>query len=96
MLRWIVPLLLLLCGTVPTLAVTGMGQVPPQGQPRRFTFYVREGWLPTPDGSQVYVWGFTDNPNGPPRVPGPAIVVDEGDTVELQRSKRQRAGFLTL
>src|SRR5581483_9651698 len=36
-----------------------------------------------PDGRQVYVWGFTDDPNGPPQVPGPPIVVNEGDTVEV-------------
>jgi manganese oxidase len=55
----------------------------PSAQGRSFTLYVREGWVPLPDGSQVYVWGFTDDPNGPPQVPGPPIVVNEGDTVEV-------------
>ena len=53
------------------------------GQVRHFTLYVRDGWLTMPDGAQVYVWGFTDNPDGPASVPGPSIVVDEGDTVEV-------------
>jgi manganese oxidase len=55
----------------------------PVAQTRSFTLYVRDGWLPTPDGSRIYVWGFTDDPNGPPLVPGPTIVVNEGDAVEI-------------
>ncbi len=54
-----------------------------QSQVRSFTLYVRDGYIPMPDGSSMYVWGFTDDPNGPPQIPGPAIVVDEGDTVDV-------------
>lgn len=50
---------------------------------RRYTLYVREGWLPLPDGESLYVWAFTDNPDGPPQVPGPPIIANEGDTVEV-------------
>ena len=52
-------------------------------QPRTFTLYVREGWVDVPDGDPVYVWGFTDDPNGSPQVPGPIIEVDEGNLVEI-------------
>ncbi len=72
---------LLLVGTATTVDLAEAQR--PSSQTRSFTFYVREGWIATPDGSQVYVWGFTEDPNGVPMVPGPPIVVDEGDSVEI-------------
>ena len=36
-----------------------------------------------PDGAQLYVYGFTDDPDGQARVPGPAIQADAGDTVRI-------------
>src|SRR5437870_5866877 len=66
-----------------TLAVTSVAETRPVAETRQFTLYVRDGRLPMPDGTQLYVWGFTDEPNGLPKVPGPAIVVNEGDQVEI-------------
>jgi manganese oxidase len=85
--RWYRLALLLLSLTVVALPLAVTAASPRTASQssvvRQFTLYVRDGWLPLPDGGQVYVWGFTEDPNGPPRVPGPAIVVDEGDTVEI-------------
>ncbi len=53
------------------------------GQVRNFTLYVRDATMTMPDGEQIYVFGFTDDPNGHAKVPGPSLVVDEGDTVNL-------------
>jgi FtsP/CotA-like multicopper oxidase with cupredoxin domain len=36
-----------------------------------------------PDKKAVYSFGFTDDPNGHAKIPGPSIVVDEGDTVNI-------------
>jgi manganese oxidase len=44
---------------------------------------VREAVLTADDGERIYSWGFTDDPTGPAKVPGPLIEVNEGDTVEI-------------
>lgn len=53
------------------------------GQTRNFTLYVRDATVTMPDGRQIYVFGYTDDPNGPAKVPGPTITVNQGDTVNL-------------
>jgi FtsP/CotA-like multicopper oxidase with cupredoxin domain len=65
------------------LTGVNLASVSAQTEVRRYTLYVREGWLTMPDGASVYVWGFTDDPKGPPQVPGPAIIANEGDSVEV-------------
>jgi len=53
------------------------------GKTRNFTLYVRDTTLKLPDGKEIYVFGYTDNPDGPAQVPGPTLTVNEGDTVNL-------------
>lgn len=53
------------------------------GTVRNFTLYVRDATVTMPDGRQIYVFGYTDDPNGPAKVPGPALMVNQGDTVNL-------------
>jgi FtsP/CotA-like multicopper oxidase with cupredoxin domain len=82
--RWILAVVVLLdLGVAAAVQAVTAPLAAPGSQARSFTLYVREGWVPLPDGGQVYVWGFTDDPHGPPQVPGPPIVVNEGDTVEV-------------
>lgn len=50
---------------------------------RSFTLYVRDAVLAAPDGSEIYVWGFTDDPSGPAKIPGPLIEVELGEMVEV-------------
>lgn len=56
---------------------------PTPGQVRNFTLYVRDNLLKMPNGQQIYVFGYTDDPNGRAKVPGPTLTVDEGDTVNV-------------
>ncbi|WP_161977782.1 multicopper oxidase family protein [Dictyobacter kobayashii] len=55
----------------------------PIPQTRNFKLYVRDNWLTMPDGKKVYVFGYTDNPNGHAQIPGPPIIVNEGDKVNV-------------
>ncbi|GAC1635271.1 MAG: hypothetical protein NVS4B9_28250 [Ktedonobacteraceae bacterium] len=52
-------------------------------QVRNFTLYMREGVLKLPDGARINVLGYTDDPRGRAQVPGPALLVTEGDMVNL-------------
>ncbi len=52
-------------------------------QTRDFTLYVRDTTIKLPGGKEIYAFGYTDNPNGPAKIPGPTFVVNEGDTVNL-------------
>jgi FtsP/CotA-like multicopper oxidase with cupredoxin domain len=65
------------------LAACGEQKPADTGKVRNFTLYVREGTLMLPDGKKVWMFGYTDNPNQSASVPGPTIVVDEGDTVNI-------------
>ena len=51
------------------------------GQTRHFTLYVRSNWMKMADGQKVFVFGYTDNPNGHAQVPGPTLIVNQGDNV---------------
>lgn len=52
-------------------------------QTRNFTLYVRDTYIKLPGGKQIYAFGYTDNPNGPAKIPGPTLTVNQGDTVNL-------------
>lgn len=52
-------------------------------QTRNFTLYVRQTQITTPDGQKIWAFGYTDNPNGPAKIPGPTIAVNQGDTVNI-------------
>lgn len=51
---------------------------------KQFHLYATDGLHPLPDGGSLYIWGYsTENRPGTARLPGPTIVVDEGDQVEI-------------
>ncbi|GAC1618238.1 MAG: hypothetical protein NVS4B9_08520 [Ktedonobacteraceae bacterium] len=52
-------------------------------QVRNFTLYVRDNLVRMPDGKQIYVFGYTDDPHGHAKVPAPTLIVNEGDTVNV-------------
>lgn len=45
--------------------------------------YARFGTLTLPDGVMVPVWGFSFNPTGAVEVPGPALIVNQGENVTI-------------
>ncbi len=53
------------------------------GKVRNFTLYVRDGTLVLPGNQQVWMFGYTANPNQPASLPGPTLVVNQGDTVNI-------------
>jgi len=47
-----------------------------------FDLQATEGYIDTPDGNSVYMWGFALDP-GTFQMPGPVLCVNEGDTVTI-------------
>ena len=61
----------------------GHAETLPPAQVRNFTLYVRSTELKMPNGQKIYAFGYTADPHGSAKIPGPAIVVNEGDTVNV-------------
>ena len=55
----------------------------PPVQTRNFDLYVRDNYLTMPDGQKIWVFGYTDNPKSKAVIPGPTIVVNQDDTVNI-------------
>ncbi|MCM3785388.1 multicopper oxidase domain-containing protein [Neobacillus mesonae] len=51
---------------------------------KQFNLYATDGTLQLPDGTSVYVWGYSEkNEPGSARYPAPTLTVNEGDQVEV-------------
>lgn len=48
------------------------------------TLWATGGYISIPDGNSIYIWGFTDSPDKQAQLPGPRIVVKQGDTVNIK------------
>lgn len=70
------------CTTSSSGAQTNTAALPP-AQTRNFTLYVRDTTLTLPGGKKIYSFGYTDDPKGQAKIPGPTLVVNQGDTVNL-------------
>ncbi|QBD80646.1 multicopper oxidase family protein [Ktedonosporobacter rubrisoli] len=66
-----------------TLSNSAVDAQQANGQVRNFTLYVRSTWINMPNGTKMWAFGYTDNPNGQAKIPGPSIVVTQGDTVNI-------------
>ena len=55
----------------------------PLPQVRNFQFYVRDNTLTMPDGQKIWIFGYTNSPDGNAQVPGPLLIVNQGDTVNV-------------
>ncbi|MBN1247726.1 MAG: multicopper oxidase domain-containing protein, partial [Anaerolineae bacterium] len=53
------------------------------GQTRTCEVWAMEGTTTMPDGVVVTIWGFTDSATGTAELPGPTLVVSEGERVEV-------------
>lgn len=45
--------------------------------------WAKSGHLSTPDGNSIYFWGFSDSEHGPAQLPGPHIVIRQGESVTV-------------
>lgn len=50
--------------------------------------WAKDGYISTPDGNSVYVWGFTGGNSAPARLPGPTLIVRQGETVTINLTNR--------
>ncbi len=49
-----------------------------------FNLVATDGYIDTPDGNSIYMWGFADGDSGGNfQIPGPVLCVNEGDTVTI-------------
>jgi FtsP/CotA-like multicopper oxidase with cupredoxin domain len=53
------------------------------GATRTCEFWAKEGPLTLVDGATVPIWGFSDSDTGPAQLPGPMIIANEGETIEV-------------
>ncbi|MFQ5399836.1 MAG: multicopper oxidase domain-containing protein [Anaerolineae bacterium] len=53
------------------------------GVTRTCELWAKAGTLTLPDGNTVPIWGFTDSAGGTAQLPGPPIIVNQGETVEV-------------
>ncbi|GCE08011.1 multicopper oxidase domain-containing protein [Dictyobacter aurantiacus] len=86
----VMPVVMLLIGVLvltqiprePARAATkGAQQV--HAQVHNYTFYIRDNSMKMADGQRIYVVGYSDKAQGPAQVPGPSIVVNQGDSVNI-------------
>lgn len=50
----------------------------------KINLWAKDGYISTPDGNSLYFWGFSKGENEPAQLPGPNIIVKEGDTVTVE------------
>lgn len=47
-----------------------------------FNFTAKEGYISTPDGNSIYMWGYALN-GGMMQYPGPTLILNQGDTITI-------------
>lgn len=47
-----------------------------------FNFTAKEGYISTPDGNSIYMWGYALN-GGMMQYPGPTLILNKGDTITI-------------
>ncbi|BFT74525.1 multicopper oxidase family protein [Paenibacillus sp. P36] len=66
---------------------------------KKISLYATDGYVPMPDGSQMYIWGYSlENKKGSAVYPAPTIEVEEGDHVEINLTNLgpSKAGILPV
>ena len=59
------------------LGVTGTSPTP------TFNFTAKQGYISTPDGNTIYSWGYANQGAATMQLPGPTLIVNQGDTVTI-------------
>lgn len=57
--------------------------MPAINQTRTINLWATDGYISTPDGNSIYIWGFTDREGASAQLPGPHLVVNQGETVVI-------------
>lgn len=65
-------------------ALDPMAPLPAQTCSAGCALYADEGTIALPDGGTAPIWGFTDTDGGTASVPGPVIIVNEGETFAVE------------
>ncbi|BAS26724.1 multicopper oxidase [Limnochorda pilosa] len=55
---------------------------------RTVDLWATDGFVSIPDGNSLYVWGFAGAPDVPAQLPGPTLVIDQGDEVVVNLTNR--------
>lgn len=50
--------------------------------------WASDGYISIPDGNSIYIWGYTENPDKSAQLPGPVLVVSQGQTVTVNLNNR--------
>lgn len=83
---WILGLLVLFGAAAPVAAkvsgITGSGDGS-AGSPRSFALVAKDAQLVTGDANTVYAWGYADASTGVMQYPGPVLIVNQNDHVQV-------------
>lgn len=82
-LRWSGSLFLVVGLLLSTWAVGPAVQAAPARATVAVTLYAKAGTLALPDGTTVPIWGYATSAVDPAQSPGPTIIADQGDTIEV-------------
>ncbi|PZE20022.1 multicopper oxidase family protein [Paenibacillus xerothermodurans] len=68
-------------GLLYSMAQTALAEETPV---KKINLYATDGYVPAPDGTELYIWGYSlQNKKGTAVYPAPTIEVEEGDDVEV-------------
>ncbi|MHB8156678.1 MAG: multicopper oxidase domain-containing protein [Desulfocucumaceae bacterium] len=51
---------------------------------RVINLWARDGYISIPDGNSICIWGFVDDPEKSAQLPGPILVLRQGETVTVR------------
>lgn len=60
------------------------GGTPSSSRASTVNLWARDGYISIPDGNNIYIWGFTDRQEMSAQLPGPILVLNQGDTVTVK------------
>jgi FtsP/CotA-like multicopper oxidase with cupredoxin domain len=85
--RWAIALLAVLALTLSVASAAHADPLTPPNcagsHPTSFDLYAKPGTLTLADGTTVNIWGYAANSGDPAQVPGPTLIVCEGDNVTI-------------
>src|SRR5947209_1020798 len=70
-------------GSLQPFSTVNAGPGQPLPQTRNFQLYVRDNTLTMPDGQKIWIFGYSASPQGNAQVPGPTLIVNQDDTVNI-------------